>query len=202
MPVNFNNFGYCPPTGGCTPVVLPNLGSNNCNCVTWNGRLNDLVWISCSEQVDEAALTDLANWTTWITDGKVRTQGKGIGGIKVKGNTNTDLGGCIGEEVTDTDWELTFKQYCIDKTATYATHEFANALRSGANKSYNLFGRLCDDTDVLIPIGTVNVLKADFVLPEGNKEKAYFEYEFNWKSIKNPLPLNITGLTTVLPAAK
>lgn len=202
MPVILNNNYYC-TENECTPSTLPDTSSQFCNCLTVNGRINDLFFVPCSEATTEVDAIDPDYWAQLVVDDKLRRMGvKGIGGFAKDSVTTADLGGCGTEVITEIQWAITWKQYCIDQSTLSLTHAFACALLEGAVSDYNVYVRPCADADTLYPIGKVSIGDFDFNLPESTSDKMYVEYKFLWKSICPPTPFAVPGLTAAIPPAK
>lgn len=120
--------------------------------------------------------------------------------MQKKNIATADLGGCGTEEITEIVWQITWKQFCIDQSALNFTHDFATKLLQGAIKDYNIFVRPCADLDVLFPIGKVSIVDFDMNLPENTNDKAFVQYEFNFKSLVPVAPLRVIGLTASVPS--
>lgn len=200
MPVNYSNFTSCVDSS-CTKVTLPSIVAGACECNTWTGRLNDLYFIDCSLAITEANLLDTAWWQANIDNGKIKNIGVGIGGFNQKAVTSFDAGGCGSATVEAIEWALNYQVFCVDKSSAYSTHEFASAMIGGALKNYNLIARFCDGDNVILPIGKVDLGSFDNALPTSTTEFMSFSYEFNWKSLSVPTPLEVAGLAAVLPKA-
>lgn len=183
-------------------VELPEI-ANMCSPEPWYGRINEILFIPCEVAIDDAGLLDLANWTQYfVTTGyDGRRTGKGIGSMAQVNATAIDTGAncgiptLVGAKFT---WEITFRQVIIDKSSQFTTHAFANALQSGGLSSYKLFARVCDEPDTIYPIGKVALSKFNNTLPEGVDEFMTIEYGFQWKQKGLPMPIHVTGLSTVL----
>ncbi len=200
MPINFSNVSNCAGTT-CTKTVLPTKSTSACDCNTWTGRLNDLYFIDCSEALNSANIVDIDWWEGLIADGKIFNFGVGIGGYKVKNTTTFDAGGCGSPSVENIEWQLTYQLFCIDKSSAMYTHEFASSLLNGAIKNYNVVARFCDGENMVLPIGAVTIGAFDNELPEDSNGFFSFKYEFNWKSMQPPFPIEIAGLSSVLQKA-
>lgn len=200
MPISFSNFLTCTGTP-CNNVTLISPAGNGCDCTTMSGRINDLYFMDCSLDFTEVNLLDPAWWDTQITAGKIVPLGVGIGGYQKKEVTNFDAGGCGASTVERILWQLTYQVFCIDKTATKKTHDFADALINGATSKYNLVIRYCDGDEVIAPIGKVDLADFDNILPDSTTDFMSFSFEFNWRSMVTPRPVTVAGLNAVLPKA-
>jgi hypothetical protein len=146
-------------------------------------------------------LLDPQWWATQLTAGKIVPLGVGIGGYQKKEVTTFDAGGCGEPSVEKISWQLTYRVYCIDKSAARKTHLFADNLMKGALSKYNLALRYCDGKEVVAFIGSVSLADFDNILPENTNEFMTFSFEFNWNNMSSPLPVEIPGLESVLPKA-
>lgn len=199
MPINYSSFSNC--TTNCAQAVLPTRVASACECKPWSGRLNDLYFLDCSLEVNETNLLDLDWWEAAITAGKIFNLGVGIGGYKKKGAITFDAGGCFGATIEQVEWSLTYEVYCVDKSSVHYTHKFADQLVNGAMKNYNLIGRYCDGNDVIVPIGKAIIADMDNELPTDLTSFMKFSYEFTWKQLGVPTPLEVAGLSSVLAKA-
>lgn len=197
----YDNFGYCDTNSSCTPITLPDTTNENCKCVTFKGRLNDIFFLSCTEQPTAAQQTDALYWEQMAADGKLRRFGKkGIGGYSVTDVTTEDLGGCGNEETTNITYEITWTQKCIDRSDLNIDHEMADAIIKCGLQSYNVYVRYCADTDVLTPIGRVTLSNFDNALPESKDEVLSFVYGFQFDHFGALTMIDVPGLSAVIPA--
>jgi len=199
MPINYSSFAVC--ANNCATAVLPSRVASACECKPWSGRLNDLYFIDCSLTVNETNLLDLNWWDAGIDAGKIFNMGVGIGGYKKKGATTFDAGGCYGTTVEQVEWSLTYELYCVDKSSVHYTHSFASKLLNGAMKNYNLIARYCDGENTILPIGKVVMADMDNELPTDTTGFMKFSYEFTWRAMDIPTPLEVAGLSSVLAKA-
>lgn len=200
MPINYSNFVDC-AGDTCVKVTLPVKSSQACDCTTWGGRINDLYFIDCSEEVSPANLIDTAWWTSLKTNDKIFNLGVGIGGYAKKNAITFDAGGCGVPTIQDIEWALTYQVFCMDKSSAMYTHEFANDLINGGLKNYNVIARFCDGDNMILPIGKVSLSDFNNELPTDITGFMSFSYEFSWKSMVVPTPLEVAGLQAVLPKA-
>jgi hypothetical protein len=163
--------------------------------------LNDLYFIECSETINETNLLDTAWWQALVDNNKIFNLGIGIGSYGQKNITTFDKGGCGSASVEQIEWALSYQVFCIDKSTQYWNHEFAETIVKGALKHYNVVARYCDGTDVILPIGKVDLSSFNNELPASTEEFMSFQYEFSWKGLTVPTPLTVTGLSSVLPKA-
>jgi hypothetical protein len=199
MPVNYSNMLYC-STGTCSSATLPALTAS-CACDTWKGRINDLYFVDCSLELTAANLVDVDFWQSAVDDGKIRKVGVGIGGYQKDEVTTFDAGGCGDATVEEIKWALNYQVFCVDQSTSYQTHEFANGLINGALANYNLVARYCDGSDVIVPIGKVDLADFDNILPTATTEFMSFSYKFTWKSLTVPHPVTVPGLSAVISKA-
>jgi hypothetical protein len=198
MPVNWSNFiSGCE----CNVTTLPSKSSTTCDCTTWSGRLNDLYFIECDQVPSESNYLDTAYWQGLVDNDKIFNLGVGIGSYGQKNITTFDKGGCGSASVEQIEWQLTYQVYCIDKSTQFWNHEFADTIVKGAMKHYNLVARYCDGDNMILPIGKVNLSSFDSALPASTEEFMSFTYEFSWKGLYVPAPLDVPGLSSVLPKA-
>lgn len=202
MPINYfsNLISSC---GTCSVDDLPSLSVDACACDTWTGRLNDLYFVDCSSGISEANLLDTAWWSANLEAGKIKNIGVGIGGYQKEEVTTFDAGGCGDPTVEQVKWALNYQVFCIDKSSSFTTHSFADALINGAMAKYNLVARYCDAgaEDVIVPIGKVDLADFDNILPTATNEFMSFTFKFTWKALYSPRPLIVSGLNAVLPKA-
>lgn len=185
----------------CVASDLPNLPVE-CAPEVWGGRVNEVIFVPCAEEIDEEWVLDLANWTRLFTGtGAGRKSGKGIGSYQQSAGTAVDTGAncgvptLVGVKMT---WELLFRSVIIDKDSAFKTHEFANKLQSGALGQYKLFVRFCDAPDTILPIGKVALSQFNNILPEGVEEFMTINYGFQWKQRGIPTPIVVSGLDAIL----
>jgi hypothetical protein len=200
MPINYSNFVDC-STSTCTIAALPEAGADACQCDTWSGRINDLYFIKCTEAITPGHLVDTAWWAALVANGKLRNTGVGIGSYGKNSITTFDAGGCGLATVQQVEWKLDYQIFCIDKSSSYATHEFVDALVKGALKNYNLVARFCDGDNVILPIGKVDIIDFDNALPSATTDFMSFTLSLGWKQLGVPTPLEVAGLSSVLPKA-
>lgn len=186
----------------CNTEQLPNI-TDPCNPEVWYGRLNEVLFVPCSEEIDEAWMMDLSNWESNFITGSFlgRRTGKGLGSYTQTTATAIDTGANCGIptlEGTKFTYELTFKKVIIDKSTQLTTHEFANKIQSGALSQYKIFGRYCDAPDMILPIGKVSLSKLINTLPEGLDEYMMIEYGFQWRQMGIPTPVLVSGLGAIL----
>lgn len=200
MALDFSTFNFC-DTGACTPAALPNnTVTGDCKCLTISGRLNDILFVPCSEQPTAAQAIDATYWEGLVNSDTLRRFArKGMGSFGQNNVVTQDLGGCGDEQITEMSWNILWKNYCIDRSDLNLDHAFASALLEGCISSYNIWLRPCFDSDVLFPIGQVSITNFDAPLPESTSEKLYFEYTFTYKSLTPPCPINVPGLGAVIP---
>lgn len=197
MPVNYSNFiQNC----SCTVNALPPVPSTSCECTTWSGRLNDLYFIECTEEVNEDNLLNAGWWSVLVQDGKIHRMGMGIGSYAKKNLTTFDKGGCGSASVEQIEWAINYQIFCVEKTE-FLSHQFADAMVKGAYKNYNLVARYCDGDEVILPIGKVTLSDFDSALPASPEEFMSFTYEFSWKGLWVPSPLVVAGLNDFVPKA-
>lgn len=185
----------------CVASDLPNLPVE-CSPEVWGGRVNEIIFVPCTEEIDDEWALDLANWTRLFTGaGTGRKSGKGIGSYQQSAATAVDTGAncgvptLVGVKIT---WELLFRSVIIDKDAALKTHEFANKLQAGALAQYKLFARFCDAPDTILPIGKVSLSQFNNILPEGIEEFMTINYGFQWKQRGIPTPIVVSGLDAIL----
>lgn len=199
---------FC-PTSACTPAVLIDLETTACVCTPTTGRIGEFIMLKCTASgatpgtaPTDVELASLAQWTTWVTAGDVRRSGKGIGSLQTTTTDSDDLGGCSGTATaTNQVHEFTFQKKCINISgATGNDIEFANQVARGALSKYNVFLRLCDDTETLILMGVPNVTTpGNLVIPAGRNENAYLEYKFEKRKLGPLGVIKVVGLNSVLP---
>ncbi len=200
MPINFSNFIAC-GTNGCNTAALPTAIADACDRDVLGGRINDIYFIDCSEEISNANLIDTDWWAGLITDSKIHNLGVGIGSYAKKNSATFDAGGCGSPTIESIEWAIQYELFCIDKGTTAHTHEFANALLNGATKNYNVVARLCGGDNLIVPIGKVDISDFDNILPNATDQFMSFKYEFSWKSMTVPHILDVAGLSTVLAKA-
>jgi|GEM_PF-4814808 len=186
----------------CRTEQLP-ITIDPCNSEVWYGRVNEILFVPCAEQIDKAWILDLINWKKFFIDAGFlgRRTGKGIGSYSQTNATAVDTGANCGIpslEGTKSTWELTYRKVIIDRTAQLSTHAFANKLHAGALGQYKLFARYCDAPDMLLPIGKVALSKFNNTLPESVDDFMNIEYGFQWKQMGIPTPILVPGLSAVL----
>lgn len=186
----------------CNTEQLPD-SPDPCNPEIWYGRLNEVLFVPCDEQIDTAWIMDLTNWERiFINAGFLgRRTGKGLGSYTQTNATPVDTGAHCGIpslEGTKTTWELTYRKVIIDRSLQLTTHAFANKLHAGALSQYKIFGRYCDAPDMILPIGKVALSKLNNTLPEGVDDYMTIEYGFQWKQMGIPTPILVTGLGAIL----
>ena len=185
----------------CIGTTLPTLPTE-CNPEVWGGRVNEIIFVPCAEEIDDAWALDLANWTRLFTGtGTGRKSGKGIGSYQFSAGTPIDTGAncgvptMVGVKMT---WELLFRSVIIDKDEEFKTHEFASKLQAGALNQYKLFARFCDAPDTILPIGKVALSQYNNILPEGTEEFMTINYGFQWKQRGVPTPIVVAGIDAIL----
>lgn len=188
---------YCPPAQLPQPPI-------DCLEELFSGRVSDILFVPCTEAFTEANLSDPAWWTTLTTgtNPKLRTIGKGMGSVEPTGEQKIDKGGCSPfEELRSIDYTLKYRKVIVDKTNQFTTHAFANKLLQGGYKHYNVAIRVCENPDMIIPIGRVMLNKLDNKLPESRSEDMTFEIEllFRPKVISVPTPMLVPGINAILP---
>jgi hypothetical protein len=186
----------------CAAFELPQL-TEPCDSEVWNGRVNEILFVPCTEEIDEAWVADLANWTANFVGPttKGRRTLKGIGSFQQVNATAVDTGANCGVatlEGVKATWELLFRSIIIDKTSAFETHNFANELAGGALKNYKLFARFCDAPDTILPIGKVALSAFNNILPEGVEEFMTINYGFQWKQRGVPMPVVVPGIDGIL----
>lgn len=185
----------------CVAVELPKLTAN-CDPQVWYGRVNEVIFVPCTEEIDEAWVANLTNWTSFFTGtGKGRKSGKGIGSFQQSTATAIDTGANCGIptlEGAKITWELLFRSVIVDKESTFETHEFANKLQAGALAQYKLFARFCDAPDTILPIGKVSLSQFNNILPEGIEDFMTINYGFQWKQRGIPTPIVVPGIDAIL----
>lgn len=186
----------------CQTEKLPE-APDSCNLEVWYGRVNEVLFVPCTEIIDTAWMLDLTNWTKFFVDAgfEGRRTGKGIGSYTQTNATAVDTGANCGVpslEGTKSTWELTYRKVIIDRSAQLTTHAFANKLQAGALSQYKLFARYCDAPDMILPIGKVSLSKFNNTLPESVDDFMNIEYGFQWKQMGIPTPVLIPGLSAVL----
>jgi hypothetical protein len=186
----------------CVRNELPKL-TESCDAEVWGGRVNEILFVPCTEEIDEAWVADLANWTAqFVTTGfKGRRTLKGIGSFQKVGGTAVDTGANCGIatiEGVKLTHELAFRSVIIDKTLAFQTHNFANELQAGALKNYKLFARFCDAPDTILPIGKVALTDINNIMPESVEEFMTITYAFQWKQKGIPLPVVVPGIDGIL----
>jgi hypothetical protein len=196
MPL-LSNFTDC-SASACAKTVLPAKTASACDCKLWSGRINDIYFVDCGEEVSPTNIVDTGWWEDLVANGKIFNFGAGIGGFKVKDKVVFDAGGCGTATIQNMTWQITYKVFCVDKSTAFYTHNFANTLLAGALKNYNVILRLCDGENTLVPIGSVQLGDFDNELPDDNNAFFSFMYEFNWKSMEAPLPIEVAGLSSVI----
>lgn len=203
MPASFQNAINC--TTCIIPVALPAQPTNtDCACTLWSEGINDIYLIDCdaiNPATIAADIIDTAWWTTLVSGSNLYKLGVGTAAIQVKNQITRSLpDGCGGvvDVRTNTEWQLTYEKFCIDKTATMATHEESIAIIGGILKRYNVVVRYCEGEFVGF-IGAVTL--GSFDAPH-NGEGLRFVYEFNWKSKFPVYPVNVTGLNAIVAKAK
>lgn len=188
---------YCPPSELPQPPI-------DCKEEIFSGRVSDILFAPCSEVFSEANLSNPAWWAAMTVgvNPLLRTIGKGMGSIEPAGEQKIDKGGCSPfEELRSIDYVLKYRKVIVDKTNQFTTHAFANKLLQGGYKHYNLAARVCDNPDMIIPIGRVTLGKLDNVLPESRSEDMDFKIEFLFrpKVISVPTPILVPGINAILP---
>lgn len=189
---------YCPAVQLPQPPV-------DCKEEVFSGRVSDVLFVPCSEAFTEANLSNPA-WWAGLTTGVnplLRTFGKGMGSIEKSAEQKIDKGGCSPfEELRSIDYVLKYRKVIVDKTNQFTTHAFANKLLQGGWKHYNLAVRVCDNQDMIIPIGRVTLSMVDNPLPESRSEDMDFKVEFLFrpKTISVPTPILVPGISLVLPS--
>ena len=186
----------------CAAIELPKL-TESCDAEVWNGRVNEIIFVPCTEEIDDAWVADLANWTTFFVGAtaKGRRTLKGIGSFQQVNATAVDTGANCGVatlEGVKATWEILFRSVIIDKTSAFATHEFANELASGALKNYKIFLRFCDAADTILPVGKVALSAFNNILPEGVEDVMTINYGFQWKQRGIPTPVLVPGIDAIL----
>lgn len=188
----------------CQVEALPGY-VDPCGDPVWNGRANEVLFVPCTEQIDEAWIQDLSNWQRLFvgTDPTAlgRRTGKGLGSYTQTNATAVDTGAncgiatLVGVKIT---WELTFIKRIFDNTSQLSTHAFANTLQQGALTQYKLFARYCEYPDMILPIGTAALSKLNNTLPESTEDFMTIEYGFQWRQKGIPTPILVPGLGAVL----
>ncbi|CAA7387086.1 hypothetical protein [Chryseobacterium fistulae] len=186
----------------CATEQLPSI-SDPCNPEVWYGRANEILFVPCTEQIDQSWIMNLGNWQRVFHDTGFmgRKTGKGIGSYTQVNATAIDTGANCGIPTlvgTKTTWELSYRKVIIDRSTQLTTHTFANTLQTGALHQYKLFVRYCDAVDMILPIGKVALSKFNSTLPEGVDDFMTIEYGFQWKQTGIPTPILVPGLGAVL----
>jgi hypothetical protein len=187
----------------CATELLPVLG-DPCDASVWQGRIDEILFVPCTEEIDEAWVLDLANWTAAFAGspkGPGRTSGKGIGDIQKSAVTAVDTGANCGVATVEgakATWQLSFRTLLIDKSDEFLTHEFANKLQAGALSQYKLFARGCENHDIVFPIGTVSLTDYNETLPESTDDYLSISYVFQWKQKGIPTPILVQGLSAIV----
>lgn len=199
MPLNLSNTVSCDTT--CVPQLLPsNTVGDSCKCTTLSGRLNDVLFTPCSVTYTEAEYKDPNFWQGLVDNDELRRfSRKGLGGWSSANTVTQDLGGCGGEQITEKEWDITWKHFCMDRSDLALDHAFAAGLVEGCINQYNVHLRLCADSDTLVHVGRVTIVEYDNPLPDATSEFSYFEFTFRYKGLTFPAPTLVPGLTAVIP---
>ena len=187
----------------CTPQTLPIISSCNDDVDGWRGRIVDIYFIPCDAEITEANLLDLQWWSALMAlpTPSLRRVGMGVGTYALGEQLKLDGGGCAGEEIVESVWELTYNINKLDTSADNKTHALMNALLGGALKNYNVIARYCKPDDRILLMGRANLESLTNTHPGGLKEFQSFEIKLRWTPNNNtvPQPFLVPDLHTVLP---
>lgn len=188
----------------CTPQTLPIISACLYDLKAWRGRILDLYFIPCEEEITESNLLDIDWWSDLVAlpTPLLRRFGMGVGTYTQAEALKIDGGGCVGEEIIEMEWELTYNITKMDLSEDFTTHEFVNALANGALNNYNVIGRYCKPEDTILLMGRTKLEAVNNTHPSGLKEFQNFELKFRWTPNNNtvPQPFRVPGLSAIIPA--
>lgn len=187
----------CTIEAGCDEPDFPT-STNQCECTTAVGGLNELYFIPCTETFSEANIISLTWWQGLITASTLGRSGLGLGSITKKAQKNDRVASCRTEQVTGMTWALKFGIKCFDKTSARSTHAKVNELVTKSSK-YLLIARMCDGDNDILPIGKFDMSDLNWTLPDNAEDNQVVEIELSWKELGIPVPVAVAGLSTVVP---
>lgn len=193
----------CNPSVDCPLVEFPQ-ASATCQCTLAVGGINELYFIPCTETLSETNILNVAWWAGLVGDsaaaGTLGRLGIGLGSIAKKADKKERVGSCRIEQVVQTTWALTWVIKCFDKTSARITTEQVNTLIQKFN-NFLLVARMCDGSDVILPIGVFTTSDFNWTVPDNFEEYQNVTLEFSWNEIGLPKTYDVVGLSDVLPKA-
>lgn len=201
MALNVDILGCLP---NCTPQTLPLVPACLDDLKGWRGRILDLYFVPCDEEISETNLLDTSWWSGLVAlpTPALRRFGMGVGTYAQSDALKIDGGGCVGEQIIEMEWELTYTITKMDLSEDFLTHELVNAIANGALNNYNVIGRFCKPDDTILIIGRTKLEALNNTHPAGLKEFQSFELKFRWTPNNNtvPQPFRVPGLSAIIPA--
>lgn len=204
MAINVDLLGCLP---SCTPQTLPLIPACLDELKAWRGRILDLYFIPCDYEINESKLLDVSTGGWWADltatpNPPLRRFGMGVGTYAQSEALKIDGGGCVGEQIIEMEWEMTYTITKMDLSEDFLTHEFVNSLANGALNNYNVIGRFCKPEDTILLMGRTKLEAVGNTHPGGLKEFQNFELKFRWTPNNNtvPQPFKVPGLSAILLA--
>lgn len=187
----------CVIGGACDAPAFP-VATDQCQCTTAVGGINELYFIPCTQVFSEVNVLDVAWWQAMVTAGTLGRSGLGLGSIGKKAQKNDRVGSCRTEQVTGMTWALKYGIKCFDKTSARSTHARVNELVSKGDK-YLLVARMCEGDNEILPIGKFDLSDLNWTVPDNFEDNQLVEIELSWKELGLPTPVTVAGLSAVVP---
>lgn len=187
----------CTIEAGCDAPAFPQ-ATNQCQCTTAVGGINELYFIPCTEVFSEANVLDVSWWNDMVVANTLGRSGLGLGSIAKKSQKNDRVASCRTEQVTGITWALRYAIKCFDKTSARSTHARVNELINKPDK-YLIVARMCDGDNDILPIGKFDFSDINWTVPDNSEDNQIVEIELSWKEMGLPVPLTIAGLSAVIP---
>lgn len=193
----FNSGPACTIEGTCSAPAFPQ-ATAQCECTVAVGGINELYFIPCTAVFSETNVLDTAWWQAMITANTLGRSGLGLGSIGKKAQKTDRVGSCRTEQVTGMTWAVKFGIKCMDKTSSRSTHARVNEIVSRGDK-YLVVARMCDGDNEILPIGKYDLTDLNWTVPDNFEDNQLIEIELSWKELGLPTPINVAGLSAVLP---